>query len=152
MVADRDADAWWPGFTVWQLAENSQQIIVLRDPATYLQFAYWIAHQGTTHIPQSLGAFDGSHPGMTFGGLGFFQVGTMVVPQFMAGLPMMLALGISAGGPLTAVAMAPVIGGCAILAFAGLVGTARGRPVGAGRGPGAGGQPAPAVHQPDHVQ
>jgi hypothetical protein len=122
---------WWSliatlvvvaGFTVWQLAENSQQIIVLRDPATYLQFAYWIAHQGTTHIPQSLSAFNGSHPGMTFSSLGFFQVGTMVVPQFMAGLPMMLALGIWAGGPLTAVAMAPVIGGCAILAFAGLVG------------------------------
>jgi hypothetical protein len=122
---------WWSliatlvvvaGFTAWQLAENSQQIIVLRDPATYLQFAYWIAHQGTTHIPQSLSAFNGSHPGMTFSSLGFFQAGTMVVPQFMAGLPMMLALGIWAGGPLTAVAMAPVIGGCAILAFAGLVG------------------------------
>ena len=122
---------WWSliatlvvvaGFTIWQLAENSQQIIVLRDPATYLQFAYWIAHQGTTHIPQSLAAFGTSHPGMTFSSLGFFQVGTMVVPQFMAGLPMMLALGIWAGGPLTAVAMAPVIGGCAILAFAGLVG------------------------------
>jgi hypothetical protein len=122
---------WWSliatlvvaaGFMVWQLAENSQQIIVLRDPATYLQFAYWIAHQGTTHIPQSLAAFGGSHPGMTFSSLGFFQAGTMVVPQFMAGLPMMLALGVWAGGPLTAVAMAPVIGGCAILAFAGLVG------------------------------
>ncbi|HEY2280381.1 MAG TPA: hypothetical protein VGI00_18645, partial [Streptosporangiaceae bacterium] len=122
---------WWAliatlvvvaGFTIWQLAENSQQVIVLRDPATYLQFAYWIAHQGTTHIPQSLAAFDGSHPGMTFSSLGFFQSGTMVVPQFMAGLPMMLALGVWAGGPLTAIAMAPIIGGCAILAFAGLVG------------------------------
>jgi hypothetical protein len=122
---------WWSliatlvvvaGFAVWQLAENSQQIIVLRDPATYLQFAYWIAQQGTTHIPQSLAAFGGSHPGMTFSSLGFFQVGTAVVPQFMAGLPMMLALGVWAGGPLTAIAMAPVIGACAILAFAGLVG------------------------------
>ncbi len=123
---------WWSliatlvvaaGFTVWQLTENSQQIIVLRDPATYLQFAYWIAHQGTTHIPQSLAAFGGSsHPGMTFSSLGFFQAGTMVVPQFMAGLPMMLARGVGAGGPRTAVARAPVIGGCAGLAFAGLGG------------------------------
>jgi hypothetical protein len=122
---------WWSlvatlvvvaGFAVWQLAENSQQIIVLRDPSTYLQFAYWIAQQGTTHIPESLAAFGGSHPGMTFSSLGFYQSGTMIVPQFMAGLPMTLAIGIWAGGPLAAIAMAPIIGACAILAFAGLVG------------------------------
>jgi hypothetical protein len=122
---------WWSlistlvvvaGFAVWQLAENSQQIIVLRDPGTYLQFAYWIAQQGTTHIPQSLAAFGGSHPGMTFSSLGFYQSGTTIQPQFMAGLPMVLAIGVWAGGTLTAVAMAPIIGACAILAFAGLVG------------------------------
>jgi hypothetical protein len=122
---------WWAliatlivaiGFAVWQLAENSQQVIVLRDPASYLQFAYWIAQQGTTHIPESLAAFGGSHPGMTFGSLGFFQSGGTIAPQFMAGLPMTLAIGVWAGGPLTAVAMAPIIGACAILAFAGLVG------------------------------
>jgi hypothetical protein len=122
---------WWSlistlivvaGFAVWQLAENSQQIIVLRDPGTYFQFAYWIAQQGTTHIPQNLAAFHGSHPGMTFSSLGFYQTGTTIQPQFMAGLPMVLAIGVWAGGPLTAVAMAPVIGACAILAFAGLVG------------------------------
>jgi hypothetical protein len=122
---------WWAliatllvaaGFAVWQLAENSQQIIVLRDPASYLQFAYWIAQQGSTHIPESLPAFGGSHPGMTFGSLGFFQSGGTIVPQFMAGLPMVLAIGVWAGGPLAAVAMAPFIGACAVLAFAGLVG------------------------------
>jgi hypothetical protein len=110
------------GFAVWQLAENSQQIIVLRDPGTYFQFAYWIAHQGTTHIPQSLAAFGGSHPGMTFSSLGFYQTGTTIEPQFMAGLPMVLAIGVWAGGTLTAIAMAPIIGACAILAFAGLAG------------------------------
>jgi hypothetical protein len=122
---------WWAlagtlivaaGFAVWQLAENSQQIIVLRDPGSYLQFAYWIAQQGSTHIPESLAAFGGSHPGMTFSSPGFFQSGATVVPQFMAGLPMTLAMGVWAGGPLAAVAMAPIIGACAILAFAGLVG------------------------------
>ncbi len=122
---------WWSliatlvvaaGFAFWQLAENSQQIIVLRDPSTYLQFAYWIAQQGTTHIPESLAAFGGSHAGMAFSSLGFYTSGTTIVPQFMAGLPMTLAIGIWAGGPLAAVAMAPVIGACAVLAFAGLVG------------------------------
>ncbi len=122
---------WWAlaatilvaaGFAVWQYAENSQQIIVLRDPATYLQFADWIAGHGSTRIPQSLAAFGGAHQGLTFSSLGFFQVGTTVVPQFMAGLPMALAIGVWAGGPLGAAAMAPVLGGCAVLAFAGLVG------------------------------
>jgi hypothetical protein len=122
---------WWAlivtlvvaaGFAAWQLAENSQQIIVLRDPASYLQFAYWIAHQGSTHIPESLPAFGGPHPGMTFGSLGFFQSGGTIVPQFMAGLPMILGIGVWAGGPLAAAAMAPFIGAAAVLAFAGLVG------------------------------
>jgi len=122
---------WWAligtlvvaaGFAAWQLAENSQQIIVLRDPASYLQFAYWIAHQGSTHIPESLPAFGGPKAGMTFGSLGFFQSGGTIVPQFMAGLPMILAIGVWAGGPLAAVAMAPFIGAAAVLAFAGLVG------------------------------
>ena len=122
---------WWAlaatilvaaGFAVWQYAENSQQIIVLRDPGTYLQFAYWIAGHGSTRIPQSLEAFGGAHQGLTFSSLGFFQVGTTVVPQFMAGLPMTLAIGVWAGGPLGAAAMAPVLGACAVLAFAGLAG------------------------------
>ena len=122
---------WWAlagtlvvaaGFAVWQLTENSQQIIVLRDPATYLQFAYWIAGHGSTHIPESLQAFGGAHQGLTFSSLGFFQVGSSVVPQFMAGLPMVLAIGVWAGGPLGAAAMAPIIGALAILSFAGLAG------------------------------
>ncbi len=122
---------WWAlagtivvaaGFAVWQYAENSQQIIVLRDPGTYLQFAYWIAGHGSARIPQSLQAFGGAHQGLTFSSLGFFQVGTSVVPQFMAGLPMMMAIGVWAGGPLGAAAMAPILGACAVLTFAGLVG------------------------------
>ncbi len=122
---------WWAlagtiivvvGFAVWQYAENSQQIIVLRDPGTYLQFAYWIAGHGSASIPQSLQAFGGAHQGLTFSSLGFFQVGTTVVPQFMAGLPMMLAIGVWAGGPLGAAATAPILGACAVLTFAGLVG------------------------------
>ena len=122
---------WWAlagtiavalGFAVWQFAENSQQIIVLRDPGTYLQFAYWIAGHGSTRIPQSLQAFGGAHQGLTFSSLGFYSSGTSVVPQFMAGLPMTLAIGVWAGGQLGAVAMAPIIGACAVLAFAGLAG------------------------------
>jgi hypothetical protein len=122
---------WWAlagtvavaaGFAVWQLAMNSQQIIVLRDPGAYLQFGYWIAEHGSARIPQSLQAFGGVHPGITFSSPGFYQVGSTVVPQFMAGLPMTLAIGVWAGSVLAATTMAPVIGACAVLAFGGLVG------------------------------
>jgi hypothetical protein len=122
---------WWAlagtvavaaGFAVWQIVMNSQQVIVLRDPGTYLQFAYWIAEHGSTRIPQSLQAFGGAHQGLSFASPGFFQSGTTLVPQYMAGLPMTLAAAVWAGGPLAAAVMAPVIGACAVLAFGGLVG------------------------------
>ncbi len=122
---------WWAligtlvvaiGFAVWQYAENSEQIIVLRDPGTYLQFGYWIAQHGSARIPESLAAFGGAHSGLSFASLGFYQVGATIVPQFMAGLPMVLAIGVWAGGPTGAAAMAPLIGACAVLAFAGLAG------------------------------
>ena len=47
--------------------------------------------------------------------------------------------------------MAPLLGACAVLAFAGPRQAGRGA-LGAGRGPGPRGQPAAAVHQPDDVQ
>ena len=58
--ASKPATQWWAlaatvavavAFTVWQLAERTEQIIYLRDPATYLQVAYWIAHHGFLPIP-----------------------------------------------------------------------------------------------------
>src|SRR5439155_12249755 len=61
---------WWAlaatvaiavAFTVWQLAERTEQIVYLRDPATYLQVAYWIAHHGYLPIPDSAAAFGGPH-------------------------------------------------------------------------------------------
>ena len=44
-------------FAVWQIAERTEQIIYLRDPSTYLEVGYWIAHHGSLPIPDSLAAF-----------------------------------------------------------------------------------------------
>jgi hypothetical protein len=53
---------WWAvagvvavaaAFGVYQLIYHSQQIIVLRDPASYIQFAAWIAQHGSLPIPQA---------------------------------------------------------------------------------------------------
>jgi hypothetical protein len=107
-------------FTAWQIAERTEQIIYLRDPATYLQVAYWIAHHGYLPIPDNAAAFGGPHPGLSFASSNFYPRGTGIVPQFMTGMPLALAAAIWAGGIPAALVATPVIGGCAILSFGGL--------------------------------
>jgi hypothetical protein len=120
---------WWTvaavvaiavAFGVDQMIYHSQFIIVTRDPASYIQFANWISKHGSLPIPQDSAAFGGTHHGMTFASFAFYQVGGSIVPQFMAGLPMILAGGFWIGGVTAAVAMAPIFGACAVLTFGGL--------------------------------
>ena len=152
---------WWAvagvlavaaGFGADQLIYHSQFIIILRDPASYIQFASWIAHHGSLPIPQDRAAFGGAHPGLRFDSYAFYQVGNTVVPQFMAGLPMILAGGFWIGGVPAAVAMAPLLG-----ALRGAHLRRPGRPprraaVGAAGGPDPGDFAAGAVHQPVDLQ
>ena len=120
---------WWAlagvlavaaAFGVHQMIYQSEQIIVMRDPASYIQFGYWIAHHGSLPIPQSRAAFGGTHHVLSFASAAFYQVGSAVVPQFMAGLPMILSAGFWIGGVGGAVAMAPLLGAGAVLTFGGL--------------------------------
>jgi hypothetical protein len=107
-------------FGIHQLIYHSQQIIVLRDPAAYFQFGLWIAHHGSLPIPQARAAFGGAQHGLGFASAAFYQVGGSVVPQFMAGLPMILAAGFWSGGLGGALVLAPLLGACAVLTFGGL--------------------------------
>jgi hypothetical protein len=109
------------GFAVWQTVDLSQQVIVVSDPGVYLQYGYWIAVHGSAGIPVSATAF-GTVPGLNFASLGFFSAGGTITPAFMPGLPLVLAGGVWLAGLPGALLMAPVIGGCAVLSFAGLVG------------------------------
>ena len=123
--------AWWglagtiavaAGFGAWQLIVNSASVIVRRDPGAYLQSGYWVAQHGTLRITESLAAFGGAHPGLSFSSVGFFPHGTAVVPSGLPGLPMLVAAGFWIHGLSAAAAMSPVLGALAILAFGGLVG------------------------------
>ncbi len=125
----RPRTPWWAiaglvavaaAFGVDQMIYHSQFIIVTRDPASYMQFATWISRHGSLPIPQDRAAFGGTHHVLTFASFAYYQVGSTVVPQFMAGLPMILASGFWIGGVGAAVTMAPVIGACAVLTFGGL--------------------------------
>jgi hypothetical protein len=131
MPAPRGACPWWAvaatvavavAFTAWQIWMRTQQIIYLRDPATYLQVAYWIAHHGSLPIPQGAAAFGGPHPGMSFASMNYYPRGTGIVPQFMTGFPVTVAGAIWLGGIPAALVITPVAGGCAVLAFGGLAG------------------------------
>ena len=104
------------------MAERTEQIIYLRDPATYLQVAYWIAHHGSLPIPDSVAAFGGPHQGLSFASANYYPRGTGIVPQFMTGLPLVLAAGIWLHGINAALLVTPVVGGCAVLSFGGLAG------------------------------
>jgi hypothetical protein len=122
---------WWAvvatiavavAFAVWQIAERTEQIIFLRDPSTYLEVGYWIAHHGSLPIPDSLAAFGGSHPGLGFASVNYYPRGSGIVPQFMTGMPAVIAAAVWLGGIPAALVVTPLIGGCAVLSFGGLAG------------------------------
>jgi hypothetical protein len=126
----RSRTPWWAvagvvavaiAFGANQAAYHSQFIIVMRDPASYFQFAEWLSHHGSLPIPQDRAAF-GHSPGslLAFNSFAYYQVGNHVVPQFMAGLPMVLAATMWVGGAHAALLAAPALGALGVLAFGGL--------------------------------
>ncbi len=127
----KERTPWWAvaavlavavAFGVDQAIYHSQFIIVTRDPASYFQFAEWISRHGSLPIPQDRAAFGGAPGGIyNFASFAYYQVGNTVVPQFMAGLPMVLAGAMWAGGANAALLAAPVLGAAGLLVFGGLV-------------------------------
>jgi hypothetical protein len=122
---------WWAlialvaiavAFGADQFLYHSQQIIVQRDPASYIQFANWISHHGSLPIPQDNAAFGGVNKALSFNTAAFYEVGRTIVPQFMAGLPITLSAAFWIGGVHAATAMNTVLGACGVLVFGGLVG------------------------------
>jgi hypothetical protein len=107
-------------FGAFQAVYHSQFVVDQLDAASYMNFAQWISQHGSLPIPQDAGAF-GHAPGVEFASAAFYQVGNSIVPQFMAGLPMLLSLGFWAGGARLAVFWAPVLGALGIFTFGGLV-------------------------------
>jgi hypothetical protein len=109
------------GFGVWQAVFRSEQVFVTSDPGVYLQYGYWIAEHGTARIPVWAAAFGGAS-GLDFATPGFGVSGGSITPAFLPGLPLVLAGGTWLGGLGGALLVPAVLGGCAVLSFAGLVG------------------------------
>ncbi|MBW8484622.1 hypothetical protein [Actinomadura parmotrematis] len=103
----------------WMCAE---QIIVRRDPASYAQFGTWLAEHGSLPIPQMRWAFGGDDPALGYASPAFYeQPGDVLVPQFMAGLPLLLAFGAWIGGTHGLLLMGPLLGAACVLSFGGVV-------------------------------
>jgi hypothetical protein len=122
------------GFGIWQAALRSEQVFGIGDPSVYLQYGYWIAEHGSARIPMSASAFGSSSGGLVFASTGFYASGGVLTPAFLPGLPLVLAAGAWLSGIGGALLMPAVLGGCAVLSFAGLVGRLAGgrwAPVGA---------------------
>jgi hypothetical protein len=120
---------WWTvaavlavaiAFGAHQVVYHSQEIIVMRDPASYFQFAEWISRHGSLPIPQDGAAFGPHGSILHFSSPAYYQVGNSVVPQFMAGLPIVLSGAMWIGGANAGLLAAPVLGAAALLTFGGL--------------------------------
>ncbi|MEV7013731.1 hypothetical protein [Streptosporangium sp. NPDC051022] len=98
-----------------------EQLLIRRDPATYAQYAVWLAGHGSLPIPYQEAAFGGPDPALRFDSMGFYDFGGAVVPQFMPGPPMIQALGHWLGGLSGLLLVPAVLGALAVLVLSGLV-------------------------------
>lgn len=98
---------------------HSEQLVVRRDPATYAQYAIWLAEHGSLPIPRREAAFGGPHPGLIFASSGFYDVDGAVLPQFMAGPPLIFTVGHWLGGIGGMLLTPPLLGALGTLAVAG---------------------------------
>ncbi|WP_241661440.1 hypothetical protein [Thermomonospora catenispora] len=128
-VGLRGRVSWWVtgsviavavAFFALEVAMCAEQIVVRRDPASYVQFATWLTDHGSLPIDPMREAFGSADRRLDYGGPAFYEEGGRIVPQFMAGLPMVLALGGWLGGTGAMLLMAPLLGACAVLSFGGL--------------------------------
>ncbi|GAA2359165.1 hypothetical protein [Dactylosporangium salmoneum] len=120
---------WWvlaatllvaAGFAAFTMVTHSQQAVLHRDAGTYAQIGLWLSgHPGlTTPVPAE--AYGSAADMVNFAHPGFYVQGGRIVPQFMTGWPTMLAAGYWAGGWTGVFVLPGIVGGCAVLAVAGL--------------------------------
>ncbi len=105
---------------VFNAVFHSEQLIIRRDPATYAQYAIWLARHGSLPIPYGTAAFGGADPALIFDSVGLYNHGGAVVPQFMPGTPMIYAVGHWLAGVPGLLLVPAVLGAFAVLTVAGV--------------------------------
>lgn len=124
-----DPAPWWTVAAVvaiaaacaaFTLITHSSQLLIQRDAGSYAQIGYWLAHHPNLPIDVRPGAFNGDDSLFSYDSAAFYINGDTLIPQFMSGWPLFLAAGYQAGGWTGLFGLAGVVGGCAVLATAGL--------------------------------
>jgi len=128
-VASPHPAAWWSVAAVVGIAVafvlvngllHSEHVVLRRDAGSYAQIADWLAAHGRVPIPARLDAFGGRDPALVTYSPAFYDIGDAVEPQFMTGLPLLLAAGGWLAGWAGMFWLPPVFGGAALLAFGAL--------------------------------
>jgi hypothetical protein len=128
LVPDLQAP-WWSvagvgavvaAFAIVQILHRAEEFVVRRDAGSMAQYSVWIAREGSLPVPQFRELLAGDEPGLGYGGLAFYEVGTDIWPQFLAGAPLVYAPGFWLGGLDGLVVLPPLLGAAGVLTFAGL--------------------------------
>ncbi len=102
--------------TATNMAQPSEQLIGGRDGGTYMLTAAWLAQDGALLIDARQGPF-GESPDLDFGGPGFFDSRDdgRLNPQFLHGLPVLMAAGGEVGGDWLLMRVNALLGGLALM-------------------------------------
>jgi hypothetical protein len=123
------AAPWWTtaatlavatGFASFVAATHSEQAVLRRDPGSYAQIGLWLTHHPGPTLPIPAEAFGTSWADLAFASPGFYAQDDTIVAQFMTGWPTMLAAANWAAGWQGMFVLPALVGGCMILAVAGL--------------------------------
>ncbi|MDX6221740.1 MAG: hypothetical protein QOD91_794 [Frankiales bacterium] len=106
---------------VWAGMHASENLVVRRDPGPYGLIGSWVAQHGTISIPSDAAVF-GHLPHIGFSTPAFYgRRADVLQPQFMSGLPLLLAPAHWIGGLPWLLRANAVIGAFALLTFASFV-------------------------------
>jgi hypothetical protein len=121
---------WWSvaaivgivsGFSALAYVTSSADVLVRRDPGSYAMSALWLTHHGTIDMSAHFASFGGQNPALIVASQGFYQSGSHIIPQFMTGVPALLAIGGWLNGISGILHANAIIGALALLTFSGLV-------------------------------
>jgi hypothetical protein len=120
---------WWAligvlvvvvAFGVLTYAHSAEDVLVRRDPGSYAMSATWLSTHGTIQMPLKADVFGAPNPHLVIASQGFYRDGSHIIPQFMSGVPVLLAVGGWLAGVSGILHGNAVISMFALLAFAGL--------------------------------
>ncbi|NHC13140.1 hypothetical protein [Motilibacter deserti] len=132
--------AWWSvvvvllvavGAGVLAAAYSSEHLVLRRDPGAYALTGLWVAEHGTRDIPVDWAAFGGPDPALVAESPAYYAAGDSLVPQFLSGQHMVVAVGDWIGGTRGALVAPAVLCGLALLALGGLTARLLGGPAAA---------------------